>query len=531
MREFWILTKLQLSSLFGINKILHMKNAADKKQAKRGLSSVIAMVFAMGYLSVFYSIMLANAFETLGMLPMLLGLMAFACSALILVFSIFETKGVLFGFGDYDIQMSWPVSVHAVAASRVVTMYAYNFVYAALLLIPAGVIYAIKAAPALWYYPTFLLVMLLLPAVPTILGGLLGTLMTLATARMKKRNFMNILAQLLLVFVIMFFSFRMNTSIADPQKLAAGAGALQNSVSGAYPPAQWFQDALTGGSALNVLWLVLLSAVSIALLLLFVGRCFISVNSRIKSQPTGEKFIMRAQVRSSRVTALFKNEWRRYVSSSLYVVNTAFGYVMLIGAGVFCLVKPDMIANALNIPGAESMKMLIPFVLGWILSMSATTSSSISMEGKRLWIVKSIPVPARDWLTAKLMVSLVLAVPSIFVACTMISIGLRADAAGWFWNYMIPLLYAFGFAVYGLWLNIRMPRLDWQNEAEVVKQSGSVMISVFMGMGVAAAPAIVAGITQSAWVTPITALLLIALTAWMWSSLVKSGDRRLYKLN
>lgn len=531
MREFWILTKLQLTSLFGINKILHMKNAEDKKQAKRGIYSLIAMVFAMGYMSVFYSIMLANAFEMMGQLPMLLGLMAFASSALILVFSIFETKGVLFGFGDYDIQMSWPVSVHAVAASRVTTMYAYNFVYAAMLLIPAGVVYAVKAAPTFWFYPTFLLVTLLLPAVPTIIGGLLGTLMTIATAGMKKRNIANIFAQLLLVFVIMFFSFRMNTGIADPEKLAAGASALQSSVSGVYPPAQWFQDALTGGSALNVLWLLLLTVVSIALLLLFVGKYFIAVNSRIKSQPKGEKFVMRGQVRSSSTTALFKNEWRRYLSSSLYVVNTAFGYLMLLGAGVFCLIKPDMIVSVLNMPETGFLRLLVPFILGWILSMSATTSSAISMEGKRLWIVKSMPVPARDWLTSKLMVSLVLAVPSVLIACTMISIGLRSDAAGWFWNYVIPLLYAVAFSVYGLWLNIRMPRLDWQNEAEVVKQSGSVMISVFVGMGVAAAPAILIGITQSKWVTPLTALVLLGLTLAMWQSLMKSGDKRLYKLN
>jgi hypothetical protein len=47
----------------------------------------------------------------------------------------------------------------------------------------------------------------------------------------------------------------MNTSIADPGKLAAGAGALQSSVSGVYPPAQWFQSALTEGSLTSLLWL------------------------------------------------------------------------------------------------------------------------------------------------------------------------------------------------------------------------------------------------------------------------------------
>lgn len=531
MREYWILAKLQLSSLFGINKILHMKNEADKKQAKKGLYSVIAMAFALGYISVFYSLMMASAFETLGMLPTLLGIMAFASTILLLMFSIFETKGVLFGFGDYDTVMSWPVKVTTVAASRVTAMYAYNFVYAALLLVPAGIIYAVKASVAWWYYPLFLLLTLLIPALPTILGALLGTVMTVATARMKKRNIMNILGQLALVFVIMFVSFRFNTSIADPSRIADSAGAMQSAVSGVYPPAMWFQNALTKGSAPDTLWLLLLSAASVSLLLLYVGKNFVSINSRIKSQPTGEKFIMRAQVRSSRVTALFRNEWRRYFSSSLYVVNTAFGYVMLLGAGVFCVVKPDMIASMFNTPELSFFATLVPFILGWILSMSSTTSSAISMEGKRLWIVKSMPVPARDWLTAKLMVSLSLAVPSILIACTMVSIGLRADFFGWFWNYMIPLLYAFAFAVYGLWLNIRMPKLDWQSDAEVVKQSAAVMISVFVGMGAAATPAIVAGITRSVWVSPVTALVLLTLTIWMWRSLIKSGDRRLYRLN
>ena len=133
MREFWILAKLQVSSLFGINKILHMKNEEEKKQGKRALGSLVAMVFALGYLSVLYSYVLAKSFRMFNTLPTLLGIMALASSMLILIFSIFETKGVLFGFGDFDIVMSWPVNVRTVAASRVFSMYAYNFVYAFLL--------------------------------------------------------------------------------------------------------------------------------------------------------------------------------------------------------------------------------------------------------------------------------------------------------------------------------------------------------------------------------------------------------------
>jgi ABC-2 type transport system permease protein len=531
MREYWILSKLQLSSLFGINKIRHMKNSPDKKKAKRSAYSLLMTGIALAYFSVFYSLALANAFAEIGMLPTLLGLMAFASTALLLMFSVFETKGVLFGFGDYDIVMSWPVGVRAVAASRVTSMYAYNFVYAALLLIPAGVIYAGMAQPAWWYYPLFILMTLLIPALPTIIGAILGTLLTVATAKMKKRNIMNILGQMVLVFAIMFLSFRMSSSISDVSGIQGNAHAMQALIERSYPPAVWFQNALTSGSWLDVLGMAVLFVVSVSLLLLIIGKNFVAINSRIKSTPTGETFVMRSQARSGRIKALFRNEMKRYFNSSLYVVNTAFSYVMLLAAGIFCIVKAEMMAEMLNTEDLGFLRPLIPFVLAWIVSMGTTTSSAISMEGKTLWIVKSMPVTAREWLTGKLMVSLSLAVPSVLIGCTMVSVGTGASPIDWFWMYLVPLSYAVAFGVFGLWLNIRMPKLDWQGEAEVVKQSGATMVCVFAGMGAVLIPAVIAGITASPWARAVTVIIVLLLTLWMWRSLVKHGERRLLELN
>lgn len=531
MREFWILTKLQLSSLFGINKILHMKNEEEKKQGKRTLSSLIAMVFALGYMSVLYSYMMARSFQMFGSLPSLLGIMALASSLLILIFSIFETKGVLFGFGDYDIVMSWPVNVRAVAASRVFNMYAYNFVYAVLILLPAGVIYAIMAAPPIWYYPLYLLLMLLLPALPTIIGALLGTLLTVATARMKKSSLVSVAAQMVLVFGLMIVSMRSGTAFEDPSKLAGLAEMLRPMIQGMYPPAQWFQDALTVGSLLSVLWLLLLTLATISLLIFWLGRNFVTINSRIKSKPRGETFVMRRQVRTTRTAALFSREMKRYLSSSLYVVNTAFGYVMMIAAGIALLVKAEDVLTFLELPDMPSLPALVPFVIGWMVSMGVTTASAISMEGKSLWIIKSMPVSAREWLASKLKVTLTLSIPSILITSTLIVIGLKPGIMDIVWMYLIPLAYTFCFSILGLWLNLRMPRLDWQSEAEAIKQGGAVMINIFAGMAAGFAPAIVVGITGSALIAPITFALLGGAAILLWGSLIKSGEQRMLKLN
>ena len=531
MREFWILTKLQVSSLFGINKILHMKNQEEKKQGKRALGSLVAMVFALGYISVLYSYMLARSFQMFNTLPTLLGIMALAASLLILVFSIFETKGVLFGFGDFDIVMSWPVNVRAVAASRVFSMYAYNFVYAFLLLLPAGVIYAIMAAPPIWYYPLFLLSIFLLPALPTIIGALLGTLLTVATARMKKSSLASVAAQMVLVFALMFVSMKSGMAVEDPTKLGNLAEVFQPIISGMYPPAQWFQDALSNGSLLSLLWLLLLTAATIGILIFWLGRNFVAINSHIKSKPRGETFVMSKQVHASKSSALFSRELKRYFSSSLYVVNTAFGFVMMIIAAVLLMIKADEVLKFLDMPDMPALPALVPFVFGWMASMGSTTASSISMEGKSLWIIKSLPVSARDWFAAKLKVTLVLAIPSILISATLVAIGLKMSLVDTLWMFLLPLAYIFAFGVLGLWVNIRMPRLDWVSEAEAIKQGGATMVSVFVGMGAGFAPAIVAAVTGSPLVAPIAFAVLILFTIWMWSSLVRSGEKRMLMLH
>jgi len=202
---------------------------------------------------------------------------------------------------------------------------------------------------------------------------------------------------------------------------------------------------------------------------------------------------------------------------------------MLLAAGIFCVVKPELLAEAFGMPELFAARAALPFVLAWIVSMSTTTGSAISMEGKTLWIVKSMPVTARDWLAGKLFVDLMLAVPMTIIGGALVAVGIRASLLEALWLLAVPLAYALCFGVFGLWVNIRMPKLDWQNEAEVVKQSMAAMIVVFVGMGAAAVPGVLSLFARG-WAAPGTILLLLALTLWMWRSMVKSGERRLLKM-
>ena len=123
--------------------------------------------------------------------------------------------------------------------------------------------------------------------------------------------------------------------------------------------------------------------------------------------------------------------------------------------------------------------LLLAASLALICSMNDISAPSVSLEGKTIWILQSMPVSAWMVLRAKLVFHVLMtAVPGLICAiCSSAALGLDfADTA-------LVALFAIAFAVFGaamgLAMNLKIPNLDWVNEATVIKQSLPVMIGIF----------------------------------------------------
>ena len=79
--------------------------------------------------------------------------------------------------------------------------------------------------------------------------------------------------------------------------------------------------------------------------------------------------------------------------------------------------------------------------------------------------------------------------------------------------------------VFGLYVNARMPRLDWKSDIEVVKQSGAVLIMVLVGLGLAAFSVLPALLTGLPWLTSVIAAAVFCLTAAVYGSLMKNAEQ------
>ena len=85
---------------------------------------------------------------------------------------------------------------------------------------------------------------------------------------------------------------------------------------------------------------------------------------------------------SSALQALYKKELRRYFSSSIYVLNTAIGYVMMFALSVgLCVMGVDKLEDSLQMQGVINKG--LPLILAMFCRMRPTTVSLISLEGKQ----------------------------------------------------------------------------------------------------------------------------------------------------
>lgn len=156
--------------------------------------------------------------------------------------------------------------------------------------------------------------------------------------------------------------------------------------------------------------------------------------------------------------------------------------MLLVMAVALLFVSAEQLGQLVEIPELSNyLNRLAPLFVSFFVAISCTTSSSISLEGNNIWILKSAPVPTLTILLSKIAVNLTITVPIVVVSSVLLMISL---GTGWMESLLllvIPVLYACLTAMIGVIVNLKLPKLEWTNEVTVVKQSASVLVTILLG--------------------------------------------------
>jgi len=487
MSQFATLARTLFRVNFSPKRILGSSYSDSKlKRILVGFALLYVLVAYMGGIGfLFYDLArtLASA-DLVAVLLMYMYLYAFG-TAVMLVF--FRADAALFRLADFDILGPLPIKPRTLVAAKALVLMTNVYVMTLFVTAPIAFSYFAFAptsvAGALLFLPTFLAV----PLLPAVLAALFSFSVRLLTERLPKSRMINTVLMFAVFIGLMVSSFSFSAAGENPllnqQGFIAGLGEM-------FPPMGWFAAAVHEGDVLSALFLVLSGVAVFAAFVLVLSRKILKTNARAKN----ERWSARRKTVDYRGTTAFRTllgkEWRTFVGVPMYIFNAGFGPVILLVAAVASLFFADKVL-ALFTDLAEGAELPTPFLVlgfvGFCVGMVYTSAVSLSIEGKKLWIVKSLPVAPPTVMDAKLAFNVLLGSLPAAVALPLFAIGFGIP----FLDAAAMLCAVFGFSLLtsavGSIVNLRFPKFSFHNEVEVVKQSLAALIGVFGGFGVIAA--------------------------------------------
>ena len=485
MKKLSVLMRLDRYELLGINRRLH--DPAQRLGGKWLLALIVLAAIAAVGVAFAYCMGIAYALSAIGALAVFPVMLVSVSALVALITTIVKAPDALFGTRDLDMLLSLPIPTRTVATARVLKIYSMNLLFTLLILVPGGVAYGILAAPAPApaFYISYALCALAAPMLPAVVASLLGALVALAGASIKRLRYAGLFLMFVALIGVVVGSSYLSSTAASAEMFIDFAKGFSDLFARVYPLAGLYEKAVLGGDILSLIAYVGLSLLAILLAGALFGHFFVRINSFLTAQTRKKRFVLGAQKRHSARAALLAREWRHFLSINSYVLNSAFGPILSLVAVVALavLVPKATIDMFLQLEGLDDIALsALPFALSWLIAIGPTTACSVSLEGKNLWIVKTLPIPAREWLLPKLRLNLQLFTPFAILDSLAVAWIFRASGVALAVLVLMPALMGAFSALVGLIVNCKFPRFDWTNAAKVAKNSAGVVAAVFISM-------------------------------------------------
>ncbi len=478
MSNLFTLIKIEFSKSFSRNSI------KENKAKSYSFLSILLLVVILGIvLSTTYAFIYGNVYKEAGLevSPVLI-LFAMAASMLSLFSGINQSKGIFIG-KDYDLLSSLPIRKRDIIASKVINLYLVELLYSVIIIIPASVVLFLISNDYNLLIVGILLA-IFVSAFPLVISILFAFLTSLLSDKFKYGNILNIIFYVILFAGLFSMSFLISSS-KDVNQQADNLSLIANVVRW-INPAVYFVDLSFSENILYILVFVGINFISIVLTILFISLFFDKIHELITSVKADYKYVRKDLKNKKEFKTLFDIEFKRFITSKMYFINSVSGIISSVVLSVFLCVT-FMKANPTG-QGKEIFDTikdnlyLASIIIMFGVGISNTATVGISIEGNNFWLVKSLPINYKKYMHVKLLLAIIINTIGSLICSTIITIMLKPDILSIIGLYLIPIIYSLLTIILSLMLNLTFHKLKWQSEREVVKSSSAVIISMLIGM-------------------------------------------------
>ena len=487
-----------------------------KKKARKGsagVSLIVLLFVGLGALIAFeawsFGFTTKHFAEEAGVVPDYTGLLFMGLAVGLVLVLFFAMQNITGGSkaNDADLLLSMPISKIEIITAKAVSKYLIYFAMNALFSFGFFLMYLVFSGFSLAVLAAYLIIILLVPALAVGVNYILDYLTTVLFGKFGAASIFRTVFSLAVLCAFLgvwiYMQIGMNPAIGN-------AGPPM------FPPISWFLDFAVSFDLLSLLWILYLCVLPFVLGIVLMATTLGKVNTSAKRKAVN----IGAQRSRSPLMNVFLKELRVYINTPILMINTLVGVILMIGATVWiALTRGSAVAGLLasfGLPAATGVAFGVTVLFCLLSALVFISCSSISLEGKSFWVIKTMPIDARAVLIGKTLLNIVLVSPVIAAASIVMLFALELGALEFVVMLVLPILVNIFISFGGLYINLLFPKFDWESEQAVVKQSMSVILTTLLGLVVALVPilaAVVFGLGNMLLLSLVCAGLLGALAA------------------
>lgn len=468
-------------------KGIFLSQVKSTKNKKATLGKIILIAVLFGYVGVvflgmfgllFYS--LVEPFTMMDIEWLYFSLMGIMVIVICFMGSVFMTQNEIYNAKDNELLLAMPIKPSEILLSRLFTILMFNYIYEALIVLPAFVVYIIYGSMTFMQMIIFWIVVITLPLFVLALSSLGGWLLTHVLVRVKNRNFVSV------IFYVLFLSgylFIVNNIEVQLALLIQNGKSIAEAIEKSLFPIYHLGIAVTDVNIISLIIYLVCALVPFVIVIKLLSKNFVNLAIQ-KPKVTKTKYVQKDLKSSSMMKSLLIREWKHISSNAMVLMNGMIGSIFLLVSCVGIVFYKEQILETFGLLNVDP-SLYMPLICVAIISQISTNIMSgamISLEGDRLWILKSLPLTTLDILHSKLLFHiLVTVVPSMMLLGVMsVMFGLNII------EIVMVIALVCGFVIFtgvlGILVNLWKPKFDYINEVICVKQSMATGVTMMVSM-------------------------------------------------
>lgn len=495
------LAKVYINSSYGISNFAYnLKN--NKKEAVKAIALVLLILFSTtGLLGMYlyFNIKMYDFLKQVQQQGMVITMAVIFASILTVMFGIITVIANYFFNQEGDVVLALPLSKKDLLVAKFINSYIVEAIVTFIIMGIGVGVYGIKSHEGLIFYLISIIATIFIPIIPlSICYFIIIPLMNYGNLAKKKDLFM-IIGGLFGIGIGVLYQYFISNLVninATPELIVnklTNKNGLIDVVGRAYYPSIWVSNGVLNYNKVSgILYLVsfiLLSLLVAYVLILTTSNMY--YNSIIGSNEVTKK---NRELKESELKAIFKKngliktlfnrEFKLMNREPIYFLNGPLVVVFLpIIFGVMFLTNNQamegintMLTNMQNIKLISIYSIIAVMILGSTASIAPT---SISREGNGIYVLKSLPINPMDIIKAKFLHSALFGALGAVIICIVmiyfkLSLGYIALA------FITGNLWLFVSYVIGILIELKWPKLNWDNPQKPMKQNVNVIVSLFI---------------------------------------------------